>query len=272
MALHGRGLFRTRIENLLTSEHVKEVLRIDKGEDCVYVSHEVVSKIITEGYYYGSRIIRSVVVYQRDGLNHEITYAINYYSSPLCILGHLFKTLFTIENHFFQKILPKLNEILQGMNERPLRTSVFVHSIEEEDFCMIFYRDFFAGYKFMEAPFNDSHVRIVIKELSKFHAASMVLFEIEDVTVNNLEEKYPILKNSVSGMKAKLLENGMDMLKSSITTGSGLCDALSTYGDVAAYLRGIKNINDKWDAMTAPTSTFLALRHGNLKSNSMLFR
>lgn len=260
-------------EELIIEADLKEALKSEKGSQCVYKSHKIIDTLNPERLKHRTRTLRIKVDYAISEDTFHTTYIVKLYSCPECLLGTIYAKLFEAEHNFYTVILPKLNEQLQSVGEPLLRTADYVYGIIKERSALIFFKDLSVyGYRTAKSIFDDYHARLVITELSRFHSAAMLLFACEGITCDNVAQKYPMLANTIPDIKKLLLENGIDIVQSSLETGYHICRGLRLTRWELAPFQTKKNLCVTWDNLIKPSEKFLCIRHGNLKNTNMLFR
>lgn len=265
--------FITSPHKVIAKRDVKTALRIDKGINSVYKTHHIKDTLNDDGSRYGSKSVRLVVEYLNSGDHLKVNFIVRFYSTPECLLGKLLNRLFDAEAHFYSDVLPKLNHLLIEAGEVALRTPEYVYNVMDDNFAVTFFRDVRSqGYRPMIPPFDDKHTLLYVDEIARFHAASMMLFSTENITLDNIGSVYPVLKNNVPEMQRLLLDNGIDMLQSYIDTGIAVCRQIKEYNYVADYLKSLRNINRKVNELIVPTKKFFSFRHSNFKCNNAIFR
>ena len=267
------GEFSTKPLELITPTHLKEVLKIDKGVIPDYRSYTVVRNLAGEGSRFGSRTLLIKVDYTDSGENLQELYVVKLYSAPDCILRDVYDKLFESEVNFYINVLPQMNETLKSANQPPLHIPKYLHSAFKESSALIYFKDLGQkGFRCREAPFDEAHVQLVVEELARFHAASMILISNEGLTCKNVSQNYTEVNDCIPKLKVFLQGHNINMIESSFKTGIAICDKLDEHTYVSEYLRSIEDVDKTWEAMIKPTDKFMAIRHGNLKSNNVMFR
>ena len=265
--------FTTKYIELITKNQMDNVLKADVGTGAQFVSYRVMANLAAEGSRFGSRTLRIIVEYIDSGDNLEATYIVKLYSAPECILRTVYEKLFKAETDFYKITLPQMNDVLKKANELPLHTPEYLSSSLYEGSAVIYFKDLAEhDYRCREVPFDEAHTKLVIEELARFHAASMLLLSSEGATCDNVGDKFPSVRNCIPDLEQFLRNYDINMVESSFKTGIAICDKLDEHTYVSEYLRSIKDVDQTWEAMIKPTDQFMAIRHGNLKSNNVMFR
>lgn len=265
------GVIRLAKE-VLSEGHLKIVLRRDKGTLCNLTKYEI-HDVTDAGSNFCSQVISVTVDYIEDGQDLSVSYFVKYFSCPSSLLASIFERLFKNEANFYANVLPKMNKILKEVGEPPLCTAKYLFSLIEPEVGFIFLNNLSKeGYKVKDLPFDVAHSTLILRELGRFHAASMLLFKHENINTENVAERYPLLYNSIFDIDRLLHDNGIHMVESSIDTTIHICNKIPDHDYISNYLKDIKNVDAMWETMMTPTDKFMAIRHGDLKSNNVLFK
>lgn len=264
--------FITNPKDLIAVADLKQILLIDKGAHVLYDSYQIASYLGNDRSRFGSMTVRIKVFFLEDNSKIFDLYMVKMYSSPQCLLDQMYRNLFQAEENFHAELLPLLNEELRVANEPPLCVPKFLHSVFGDKFALLFFKDLLREQcEIGTLPLSSLQVRLVINELARFHAASMLVLA-KRTKENEKSKPYIKLADSMSNIKKLLEENKVDMVESSIFTGIAVCDQFEKYKYVSDYLRNLKKMNEVWEKLVAPSDKLSTIRHGNLKVKNLLFR
>ncbi|XP_076031827.1 putative kinase-like protein D1044.1 [Oratosquilla oratoria] len=180
-------------EKVLTKDLVTACLEADKGKDVVLKSFEV-KNFTAIGDGLTSHVTGVLVDYQSAGRDHQVSYVakINKPSNHTDTVL-LMREFFEKEQRFYTEIVPVLNEELRraGLRSLNIPRCLFVQSKKGEE--VIFLEDLRErGFKKLDCRqgLDEAHCNLVVEELARFHAASVLLQEKSKV---DLLESYPYL-------------------------------------------------------------------------------
>ena len=120
------------------------------------------------------------------------------YSSSDSATEHL-NDFFKAEIIFFKDILPKLNEILVKANEESLKITKYFHTVEKEISALIFMEDLKGSFIMHDRKksFDFVQVNLLVTELAQLHAASECFFYNENISRDELLQRFPVLRGRV---------------------------------------------------------------------------
>ena len=93
-------------------------------------------------------------------------------------MEELTKSVFEKEVGFYKEIIPLLNQNFEILHERPLRVPKYFYSVTKEKGQVIFLEDMRKkGFKMVDRKIgmDRNHTMLVMKELARLHAISVVL-------------------------------------------------------------------------------------------------
>ena len=189
----------------------------------------------------------------------------------------MINALFRKEYSFFSEILPLLNAELSRIDETPLSVPkcFFYTDIEGEE-AMYFEDLRLYQYKMYDKrkSMDEDHSRLVVKELAKLHASSVLLFSRGSYLGKDMLETFPDLINwsdavENSGGKPVL----KDLVSSFLETAAAIASRCKGYEKVAKSIRSLrKTSRDHYEEQMSTTKQYQVLYHGDCWTNNFLFR
>lgn len=261
---------------LVTEDRIKSVLAKDQGPYAKYKCHEI-ANFCAKGDNYGCFVTSIQVTYSINEREESVSYIAKL--NP-CVAAQsrnkIFLTTFTKEGKFYEDLLPKLNSTLSSLNLRPLRIPLSYFTSLEEDKQAIFLRDMRKdSYKLADHKLglDDEHVKLVMEELGRLHAASVLLERA--VGTDRFLEDYPFFDDlfaspgaEISTPQFKTLFNGY------LKYGADVARRFDGYEKVAEALD--EKTPHGYDLMKQAVNVcdpkFLAFTHGDCWSNNLLFK
>ncbi|XP_076069337.1 uncharacterized protein LOC143041397 [Oratosquilla oratoria] len=253
--------------SLLTRDLVASCIRADKGEDAILQTFEV-KDFTAKGDNYMSVVTSICARYRQDDAYLEANYVVKINpQSPSPVLGAVIRELFLKEGGFYKEICPALNRELRlaGLDELRVARAPLVHLEAGEE--VIFMEDLRKrGYRMADRGkgLDDDHSLLVVKELARFHAASVLLRKKLGV---DLLEKFPFLAEAHSEAYGPFF--------AALLEGTALfADKVGGQGHVVQYLRGKlqPKFMEYYFEQLQSEEPFIAITHGDCWTNNMLFR
>lgn len=262
-------------QSLITADHIKRVLRTDKGSDALLKSWEVVD-FTKPGDNYACVVTSVEVKYSlANGVDYKVSYIVKL---TACRNRKGFPdftpTLFAKEGGFYQEIVPALNVILKSAGREPLHFPKCFLVITEKGKEQMYFADLRAqGFKMFDVREGISmdHVTLVLEELARLHSASHVLknklSEGEAVTT-----KYDFLAKDFLNFTEDSKEKVIAVLHSKIDSGIEILEKIGGYNTAVRWLERFKP--EVSDVLTTgmQSKRFSAICHGDCWNNNLLFR
>ncbi|XP_042874594.1 uncharacterized protein LOC122254789 [Penaeus japonicus] len=254
---------------LVTEEAVKETLKADKGAEAQLTSWRI-EDFTKLGDNYASVVTSVVVGFTREGTESQTSYVVKI--NPCHGFQNMEKATnigFVKETEFYGKLLPQLNSALEEAGLKPLCFPAYYYSYLELGKELFFLEDLRQrGYKMFDRRkgLDVAHASLVLKELAKLHAASLLLQKKnpEYFKGTHLHMDWANAFNDavdVGMMFGGYLDNAVTMLEN-----------IGGYGGVIKWIQSIKpNIREIFEKELEP-SKYHVLCHGDPWNNNLLFR
>lgn len=260
---------------LVTKANVSAALAKDKGPEATLNSFQVIDFIAVGDNY--ACFVSSVEVTYHELSSPEtqsVTYVVKLNPCrKVAWFDLMTNKIFSKEAQFYSIVVPQLNACLQKIGQPPLRFPQCYYTSFESLKEIIFLEDMRKRNFNMfdrKKGLDENHVILVVEELGRLHAASVMLQE--DIHPEEILEKYPFLAdffidtgNSVDEMKP--------IFMSFAETGAQIAEKLEGYDKVAAFLREMApSVMEKLKEQCQVTPKFKVLCHGDCWNNNLLFR
>ncbi|XP_076032190.1 uncharacterized protein LOC143019993 [Oratosquilla oratoria] len=258
---------------VITEKLVIACLRADKGEDAVFQSYKI--KDFTKvGDNYISVVTSVQVQYTLGEKDHQVGYVVKL--NPNWKFGEatdVLREFFSKEGGFYKEIKPVLDQELMDIGLPCLRMphchlfnpkegaeTLFLEDLRDRDFKM------FDRRKGLDLD----HSLLVVKELARLHAASVLLQKKSEV---DLTEAYPYLKDGFMSQDTDY-ESFTNIFRGLIGASAQLAKACGGYDNVVAYLKEElePNCMTIYRKMLNPCGPFVTIIHGDCWTNNFLFR
>ncbi|KAK8393693.1 hypothetical protein O3P69_006785 [Scylla paramamosain] len=258
--------------SLVTEDHVQAALVADKGAAARLISYRVVD-FTKKGDNYACVVSSVEVKYELDDQSCEVVYVVklnpcrNFES-----MKEFISKLFEKEAKFYLNLVPDMNSILREIGEKTLKFPRCFYASLEDKKEIIFLEDLRPlGYKMTDRRqgMDKAHVNLVLKELARLHAASVLLqakAPDEDICVRypSLEKGWIDFLKKESSFKL-IFESGMKNSKE-------LLLQLGGYERATAWIDSLlPNFVDILQEQ-ANDSKFKVVCHGDSWNNNLLFR
>ena len=261
--------------DLVKKSDVEVVLRVDKGADATLKSFQV-EDFTAKGDNYACKVTSVVVQYEKGAKQSKVSYVVKLNPGNEGFAGKMVSDIFEIENIFYSKILPLLDQELVNANEPKLRAPKYFHCVSTRGKEVLYLEDLrVTGYKMhnRKDTLDKHHADLIVRELARFHASSVLLFSKPEYSIENFGKKFPQISKSYETMKKNMDESGIKMLENGLDSAAQLTDQIPEYEYVSKYLRSkIPTIDDEFSEMVKPKAPFITLRHGDCWNNNFLFR
>ncbi|XP_068230086.1 uncharacterized protein [Palaemon carinicauda] len=261
-------------QSLITEEHVKEVLKCDKGSDAVLESWKVVD-FTKPGDNYACVVTSVEVKYLKDNQESQVTYVVKLNGlRNLEGFPDLTIVMFDKEGKFYQEILPALNEALISAGQEPLRLPKCFHVFLEDKKEQIYFEDLRArDFKMFDRRkgMDKDHVDLVMKEIARMHSASYLLmskFEEGETATT----KYKFLEKDW----LTFLPDGKDlflpMFQAEVDTGVMMLEKVGGYETAIDWMKSFRSeVKDVLGGQMC-SKKFNSICHGDCWNNNILFR
>lgn len=245
----------------LTSLYFQGILQKFNGDETLKVN-SIKLTLCTEGCASALSLVYRVEVFasQNDGLKHG-NFVVEITREKLCNDHNIFKK----ELKLFQKVLPKLRNILKSVGDSE---NVFPKAIAVDRNEGVLVLEDLVQRKFawldLSIRLDSNHIKLSLKNLAKFHAASMVLMEKDPKTLEKFDigmffQKAPVVKSRFC--------NNIDALAAEVSSWKG-------FEDYATKLKTMKTdlMQNSYKAFDNEPGDVKVLVHGNFCKNNMMFK
>lgn len=268
--------FALDASKVLTEEQVRRVLLADQGNEARLFSWTV--KDFTEkGDNYATLVTALSVVFLLNGNERTLSYVvkINPKMGLMSEIPGFSRTFFDKEVEFYCNILPSLNAELRRLDLPPLNFPKYHYSDLESHNEAIFMEDLrLKGFKMMDRKrgLDVKHTTLIVKELARLHAASMLL---QAETPNtDLADRFPFLKkdwhNFSDDKNVDVLEN---MCKGGCEMAEVILQRYKGYDKAVAWtVKAKDSVTEIFRRHIKREAPFEVICHGDCWNNNTLFR
>ncbi|XP_066967213.1 uncharacterized protein [Macrobrachium rosenbergii] len=256
----------------LTDDDVRLVLQRDKGPEASLISwslEDLASK--HDGF---TSVIKNIrVKYSVAGQPGESCYVLKTYLSKGEEADYFYGVIFTKEVNFYTEVIPALNDILREIGCCPLSFPRYFHHRLEKDNSMIILENLKVQAYQMEnkaVGIDVDHASLVLKELAKLHAAS-VLFQ-ERHPERDLVDRFKCLQKEWTQEFNVGCDFG-EFVSHFLDIGLAMFEKFGGCEKVIQWIKKIKP--DVWGIYNehlVRTPPFALIVHGDCWINNLLFR
>ena len=261
--------------DLITEETVVLALQQDKGLKARLKSW-IIEDFAKKGDNYASTITSVKVFFSIDEINHMVSYIVKLNpfkrGNPM---EKFTESIFYKETSFLTVLLPKLNEKLSEAGQVHLRIPKCYYYKLENKKEVVFLEDLRAyGFVMHDrlVAFDVAHTVLILHELARLHASSMLL--LQDQTETNqdfdMKEEYPFLKEFFTS-EISPKSDFSQIIIDAIEHGGNLAAKFSEYQFIKEWLQK-QNIRKILQDQLKPLLPFSSICHGDCWINNVLFR
>lgn len=255
----------------VTEEVVQAALISDKGDGAVVVSWDTES--FTAKFDGATSNIANIrIQYSLAGEEGEVSYVAKV-TPDRGQTTDFYSIIYAKECYFYAEIIPALNAILQGIGGKPLSFPKCVYySLEPGKEMVVLENLREQGYSMQDRAqgIDASHSLLVLKELARLHAASLLLQAA--TPQQDLLHKFQSLQKewtkefNLGGNFGTFIENYLNIA----------IDMFEKMGGCETVVKWIKKIKPQawkmFDEHLVKTPPFAAITHGDCWINNLLFR
>lgn len=261
---------------LVTVDCIKSALEKNKGVNAQYKSHEIID-FCSKGDNYACFVTSCKVTYTLGGEEKSVTFIVKLNNCATAELLVNFSNLaFEKEGNFYFKMLPDLNAILVNLGLAPLRMAECYGVNYDEHKQSLFLQDLRgAGFKMADrmVGLDDSHITLVVQELARLHAASVILED--SMGTETFLQKYDFLDDFFIGTKSEnVTQMFQDIFVQYVEMGVNIARRMDGYEKVAKSLEKMapKAFEILKKNITTHDPKFTVINHGDCWNNNLLFK
>ncbi|KAK7082818.1 hypothetical protein SK128_022977 [Halocaridina rubra] len=263
-----------KYQGLVKEEYVRETLKRDQGEKAKLISW-IFEDFTQKGDNYATAVTSVKVSYSLEDQPFNTSYVVKINAGHgIGPLKAFFTILFKKEGGFYENIVPLINAELTSFGLEELKIPKWYFSSLEDKKEVIFLEDLrHRGFKMYDRKMGMDvpHTQLVMKEVARFHAASLLL--LEKFPWEDLLEKYTFLKydwHSFDGCDDEALAG---MFEPNMDITAEVLHRIGGYDVAEKWLRSNKALvlhHIKEQLRRNPP--FICICHGDCWNNNMLFR
>ena len=261
-------------QSLVTEDGVKKALEAKYGLDAVLESWEV-KDFTSKGDNYACIVSSVKVHYKKDGDQRNTSFVVKL--NPCMALEGMENStnlMFEKEGKFYSTIVPKINKVFRSIKQPDLKVPGFYHMDLTMDNEVLYLEDLRES-EFKMADRKEGldvpHLLLLLKELSRLHAASLLLKGSE--SKEDLIKKDPCLREMFTSEEMINNEDMVNWCNSSLKTSAKVLCGLDGYSDAAEKISKIENtlieMKKEVENIDQPFEVFC---HGDCWTNNFLFK
>ena len=263
--------------DLVKRDDVRRVLIKDLGENSVLESF-VIKDFTDVGDNYTCIVTRVEVVYTNDGKTYNTSYVAKVNPGVGSFFTTISENMFGKEIGFYSEILPLINRELALVGEKNLRVPKYFHAVTEKSGEVIYMEDLHRnGFRMFDRMkgMDKFHTLLVLEELARLHAASVLLFSRDEYKGVDILEKHTILKDKLQVFQDKKKSKQMEsVFEQMVENNAKMVEALGGYQHVVDFFRGLKGNEaiERYSRLYVCEAPFTMIVHGDCWNNNFLFR
>ncbi|XP_045586401.1 uncharacterized protein [Procambarus clarkii] len=264
-----------RPQDNITEAHVKAALTADKGNEADFVSWSV-KDFTNKGDNYATIVTSVNVKFLLAGKEQTTSYVVKLNPKRAVEVGmsEFFSAIFKKESEFFLDILPLLNGELTVRGLHSLRVAKWFYTSLEIEKEMIFLEDLRSrGFIMFDCKkgMDVAHTTLVLKELARFHAASLLLKAT--APEQDLADRFTLIKVDWISFPDTTKQLYNDMCIGPMAAGEEILRDIEGYEVAAQWLAKHKNnFADLLLRQLVRNPKFDVICHGDCWNNNLLFR
>lgn len=262
--------------DLIKRADVEKALLAEQGASAK-LKEFTIKDFTTKGDNYACVVSSVEVQFERDGNIEETTFVVKLNPCRSGGFEKMTEIMFEKEIGFYQQILPLINNELSKINQPHLQVPTCYHAVETAFEQVIFLNDLRKlGYKMFDRKqsMDPAHVHLVLRELARMHAASVLLLSNEEFRGVDFVEKFPVLREFTEAMKDDGSDSNMDaMIDQYCENSAKIVDKNAGYEHVAQFMRSLKGKGEEaFLHLYQSKDPFRVICHGDCWNNNFLFR
>ena len=267
----------TNPHELVKSIDVAHALRNACGQHAQLDSFEI-KDFTKKGDNYACVVSSVKVQYKLNGKSDSISFVVKLNPCRGNMgMGAMSDVVFKKESEFYEKIMPKLNGVLKRNGLTDIRAPVHYFSVTKPSAQVIYLEDMRTkGYKMCDRKkgMDEHHTYLILQELGRFHAASVIWMNAQENKEVDLKETYDALKEAMDMMYADQSDSNIgNMFTDYLEKSAVVAENNKGYEYVAEYLRGSKGgVVEKFQRVMDCPDNIKVINHGDCWNNNFLFR
>ena len=265
-------------QSLINGRILKKILSANHGYDTKLVDWKLV--FMEKGENFTSVVVTVKVVFTKTNRPKTIfirTFVIKLNSERESVqMKEFCKNLFIKEVSFYKKLVPLLNQELEDLELHPLRIPKLLHGNLDNDRELIIFEDLRNdGFKMVDRRkgLDFNHVCLVLEELARLHAASILLLRKNKYT--NFLENFSFLDEIYwrSPADKDAYECIKMFFKSCVETGAKVVEKFPEYTETAEWVKNMAPMcYGQFMETLIVQDPFRVIGHGDCWNNNILFR
>ena len=265
-------------QSLVEREDVQRALAAAEGPAAKLISFQW-KNFTSKGDNYACLVSSVEVMFEKDGQEQKTSYVVKLNQpNPVPALEKMSAIMFEKEIGFYKEIIPLLNKELEALQFSPLGVPKYFYSETQKEKDVIFMEDMRErDFKMLDRRIgmDRNHTMLVMRELAKLHAISVILMDTNKFKRENLERKFSFLEEAFT----KTIEEGLgknsflNFFGNAFSIITEVVEKMNGYECEAKFLRSIvPTSSDTMINILKPEKPFVTICHGDSWNNNFLFR
>ena len=270
-------IIETKPEDLVNEKDVAIALRADKGSAAT-LKNFLVKGFTKLGDNYACVVSSVVVEYELSGKVHETSYVVKLNPRRGVVTEKVNSVLFDKEINFYQQAAPRLNSELANVGQGKLKVPKSYHSVGETNREVIYMEDLRrSGFKMTDRKkgMDKHHVNLILRELGRLHAASVILFTKNKLRGKAILEQFPYFEEAWTQIHDDNSEtmNVGKMYGRGFASTADILEGIEGYEYAVEFLRSkVSSGKEMLQEMLETRECMQVLCHGDCWSNNFLFK
>lgn len=256
----------------VTDDVITAALHSDKGAEATLISWSL--EDFTSQFDGATSVIKNVrIAYSLGGQSREVCYVLKVNQSRGEEANTFFGIIYAKECNFYKEVIPALNSVLEEIGCAPLSfPKCFYHILEKGKYLLLLENLKEQGYQMKDRALgiDAAHGTLVLKELAKLHAAS-VLLQLKTPD-EDLVDRFGCLKKEWT----KEFNLGGDFgtfVEGYLNIGVAMFEKIGNCERVIKWINKIKpNVWKMYNEQLIRNPPFAVITHGDCWINNLLFK
>ncbi|KAB7499084.1 hypothetical protein Anas_05088, partial [Armadillidium nasatum] len=268
-------LSNNKSHELITDELVKNGLQKDKGKNAELLSWEV-KDFTNKGDGYTSFVTSVTVKYRKEGIQGDTSYVLKL--NPLRPPGPMtefMSVMFPREKEILTDALEAMSKHLGKLGLDPIRTPrIFASCLEKEKEALLLENLRTQGFQMHDRRKGQDyhHALLVMEELGRFHASSLLLQE--SIAPKTFAEHFEYFEEPWFDINNETSKMMTVMLESQAVSAIDCLNKFPKYEKCIKWLEANKQNMGRYfiEGFKSTKPPFEVLVHGDPHTNNMLFK
>ncbi|KAB7499082.1 hypothetical protein Anas_05087 [Armadillidium nasatum] len=259
---------------LITEELLKESLQNDKGKKAKLLSWSI-KDFTNKGDGYTSFVTSVTIKYMDAKILSEVSYVLKLNPQrPISEMTDLAKDIFSREKVILTDVLGAMSKHLERLNLAPIKTPIlFASYLEQEKEALVLENLRTQGFQMHERRIGHDyqHAFLVMEELGRFHASSLLLEEA--IAPKTFMEAFEYFEEPWFDVNNKTFKVFEKLITSHAEGAIKFLNVIPLYEKCVKWLNShMQNLGRYFLEGFKSNKPFEVLAHGDCWTNNMLFK